>query len=144
MQTRDDETRGGRGCRTESNDFSPALLETRLRFVSKGNFVSREEEVDRHVRWTRNESGRQIPIRRASLLPLPLFTHESYVSSIATFDSPPIGIIGVALDKIPPSPRMFIRIAFYFSSISRFVKRNRIIEITRNGEYLVRQVSTHL
>lgn len=62
MQTRDDETRGGRGCRTESNDFSPALLETRLRFVSKGNFVSREEEVDRHVRWTRNESGRQIPI----------------------------------------------------------------------------------
>lgn len=102
MQTRDDETRGERGCRTESNDFSPALLETRLRFVSKGNFVSREEEVDRHVRWTRNESGRQIPIRRASLLPL--FTHESYVSSIATFDSPPIGIIGVTLDKIPPSP----------------------------------------
>lgn len=142
MQTRDDETRGGRGCRTESNDFSPALLETRLRFVSKGNFVSREEEVDRHVRWTRNESGRQIPIRRASLLPL--FTHESYVSSIATFDSPPIGIIGVALDKIPPFPRMFVRIPFYFSSISRFVKRNRIIEITRNGEYLVRQVSTRL
>lgn len=125
---------------TESNDFSPALLETRLRFVSKGNFVSREEEVDRHVRWTRNESGRQIPIRRASLLPL--FTHESYVSSIATFDSPPIGIIGVGQDS--PLPRMFVRIPFYFSSISRFVKRNRIIEITRNGEYLVRQVSTRL
>ena len=103
MQTRDDETRGGRGCRTESNDFSPALLETRLRFVSKGNFVSREEEVDRHVRWTRNESGRQIPNRRASLLPL--FTHESYVSSIATFDSLSIGIIGIALDQSPPAPR---------------------------------------
>lgn len=142
MQTRDDETRGGRGCRTESNDFSPALLETRLRFVSKGNFVSREEEVDRHVRWTRNESGRQIPIRRASLLPL--FTHESYVSSIGDvrFSSNWYNWCNFGQDS--PFPRMFVRIPFYFSSISRFVKRNRIIGITRNGEYLVRQVSTRL
>lgn len=39
---------------------------------------------------------------------------------------------------------MFVRIPFYFSSISRFVKRNRIIGIIRNGEYLIRQMSTRL
>lgn len=140
MQTRDDETRGGRGCRTESNDFSPALLETRLRFVSKGNFVSRK--------LTGTFVGREMKVAgksRFDVLPFFLFSLTNLMCrALATFDSPPIGIIGVTLDKIPPSPRMFVRIPFYFSSISRFVKRNRIIEITRNGEYLVRQVSTRL